>query len=65
MFQHIMLYYFNKGKKTIEMQKKKTCTVYREGAVTECANFVQEISHWMMLPWSDRLVEVMVTKLRH
>ena len=46
-------------------KKKKACTVYGEGAVNECANFVQEVSHWIMLPWSDRLVEVIVTKLRH
>ena len=47
------------------LKKKKACTVYGEGAVNECANFVQEVSHWIMLPWSDRLVEVIVTKLRH
>ena len=33
-FQHIMLYYFKKGKTTTEMQKK-ICAVYREGAVTD------------------------------
>ena len=35
-FQHIMLYYFKKGKNTTEMQKKKKkiCAVYGEGAVT-------------------------------
>ena len=33
-FQHIMLYYFKKGKNTTEMQKKKKiCAVYGEGAV--------------------------------
>ena len=31
-----MLYYFNKGKNTTEMQKKKKiCAVYGEGAVTD------------------------------
>ena len=33
-FWHIMLYYFKKGKKVAEMQKK-TYAVYREGAVTD------------------------------
>ena len=32
--QCIMLYYFKKGKKAPEMQKKKICAVYGEGAVT-------------------------------
>ena len=33
-FQHIMFYYFKKGKNTTEMQKK-ICAVYGEGAVTD------------------------------
>ena len=33
--RHIMLYYFKKGINTTEMQKKKICAVYREGAVTD------------------------------
>ena len=33
-FQHIMLYYFKKGKNTTEMQKK-ICAVYRVGAVSD------------------------------
>ena len=33
-FQHIMLYYFKKGKNTTEMQEK-ICAVYGEGAVTD------------------------------
>ena len=33
-FQHIMLYYFTKGKNGTEMQKKQLCAVYGEGAVT-------------------------------
>ena len=33
-FQHVMLYYFKKGKNTTEMQKQ-ICAVYGEGAVTE------------------------------
>ena len=28
-FWHIMLYYFKKGKKTTEMQKKNLCSVWR------------------------------------
>ena len=34
-FQHIMLYYFKKGKNTTEMQKQKIWAVYGEGAVTD------------------------------
>ena len=34
-FWHIMLYYFKKCKNIIETQKKKTCAVCGEGAVTE------------------------------
>ena len=30
-----MLYYFNKGKNATEMQKKKICAAYGEGAVTD------------------------------
>ena len=33
-FQHIMFYYFKKGKNTTETQSK-TCGVYEEGAVTD------------------------------
>ena len=33
-FQHIMLYYFMKGKNATEMQKR-ICAVYGEGAVTD------------------------------
>ena len=35
-YEHIMLYYFKKGKNATEMQKKKkNCAVYGEGAVTD------------------------------
>ena len=35
-FQHIMLYYFKKGKNATEMQeKKKICGVYGKGSVTD------------------------------
>ena len=33
-FQHIMIYYFKKGKNATEIQNK-ICTVYGEGAVTD------------------------------
>ena len=33
-FQHIMLYYFKKGKNATKTQKK-ICAVYGEGAVTD------------------------------
>ena len=39
-FQHIMLYYFNKGKNATETQKK-ICVVYGEDAVTD----------WMCQKW--------------
>ena len=62
-FQHIMLYYFNKGKNATEMQKK-ICAVYGEGAVTD-----QTCQKWFVkfragdfslddAPRSDRPVEV-------
>ena len=63
-FWHIMLYYFKKDKNTTEMQNKKICAVYGEGAVTDqtCqkwfAKFVLEIALWMMLHCQDRPVEV-------
>ena len=59
LFQHIMLYYFKKGKSATEMQKK-ICAVYGDGAVTECIksglqSFVLEISCWMLLHgWVDQ-----------
>ena len=43
-FQHIMLYYFKKGKNATEMQKtKKICAVYGEGAVADrmCQKFAK------------------------
>ena len=53
--QHIMLYYFKKGKNATEMQKEKICAVYGEGAVTVgicqsgSRSFVLEISRWTVL----------------
>ena len=34
-FQHIILYYFKKGKNATETQKKNICAVCGEGAVTD------------------------------
>ena len=34
-FHHSMVYYFKKAKNATEMQKKKVCAVYGEGAVTD------------------------------
>ena len=62
-FQHIMLYYFKKGKNATETEKK-ICAVYGEGAM----NF-QTCQKWFMkfhagdfslddAPWSGRPVEV-------
>ena len=50
-FQHIMLYYFKKGKHATEMQKRKNCAMYGEGTVTDqtCqkwfVKFCAKISH--------------------
>ena len=45
-FQHIMLYYFKKGKSATETQKK-ICAVYREGAVTD-----QTCQKWFAKFWA-------------
>ena len=61
--QHIILYYFKKGKNATEMQKK-ICAVYREGAVTDgtCQKwFVKFHAGDFSLdnaPWLGRAVEV-------
>ena len=61
---HIMCYYFKKGKHTTEMQKKKICAVYGEGAVTDqmCqkwfAKFPAGDFSLDIAPWLGRLVEV-------
>ena len=34
-FQHIMLYYFKKGRNTIKTHTKKICALYGEGATTD------------------------------
>ena len=46
--QHIMLYYFKKGKNATETQKK-ICAVYGEGAVTEVSKVVYKVSCWRFL----------------
>ena len=64
LFQHIVLYYFKKGKIAIEMKKKEICTVYGEDAVTQ-----QACQEWFVTlhagdfsldnaPWSIKPVEV-------
>ena len=58
-----MLYYFKKGKKATETQKK-ICTVYEEGAVTDrtCQKWFAKFRAGDFLldgaPWSGRPVEV-------
>ena len=62
-FQHIMLYYFKKGKNATEMQKK-ICAVCGEGAVTDrmgqkwFAKF--RAGHFLLdgAPWLCRPVEI-------
>ena len=67
--QHIMLYYFKKGKNATETQKK-ICAVYEEGAVTDrtCQNwFVKFRAGDFSLddaPWLGRPVEVDSIKSR-
>ena len=62
-FRHIMLFYFKKGKKATETQKK-ICAVYGEGAVTDrtCqkwfAKFCAGDFSLDDAPWSGRPVEV-------
>ena len=62
-FQHIVLYYFKKGKNATET-RKKFCAVYGEGAVTDqmCQKwFVKFCAGNFSLddaPWSGRPVEV-------
>ena len=62
-FQHIMLYYFKKGKNPTEMQKKD-CAVYGEGAVTDwtCQKWFAEFRAKDFslddTPWSGGPVEV-------
>ena len=69
--QHIMLYYFKKGKNATEMQKEKICAVYGEGAVTVgicqsgSRSFVLEISRWMMLQGQVDQLKLIVSKSRH
>ena len=63
-FWHTMLYYFNQGENTTEMQKKKICIVYREGAVTfrTCQKWSAKFHAGDFflddVPWSGRPVEV-------
>ena len=64
-FQHIMLYYFKKGKNASETQtKKKICAVYGEGAVTDgmCQKWLAKLcARYFSLddaPWSGRPAEV-------
>ena len=67
--QHIMLYYFKKGKNATETQKK-ICAVYEEGAVTDrtCQKwFVKFRAGDFSLddaPWLGRPVEVDSIKSR-
>ena len=62
-FWHIMLYYFKKGKKATEMQKK-TCAVYGKGAVTDqtCRKWFGKFHAGNFsladVPWLGRPVEV-------
>ena len=67
--QHIMLYYFKKGKNATETPKK-ICAVYGEGAVTErvksgLRSFMLQISHWMMLHSRVDQLKLIVIKSRH
>ena len=68
-FQHIMLYYFKKGKNTTETQNK-VCEVDGKGAVTECVksgfqSFVLAISCWVMLHSQVDQLKLIAIKSRH
>ena len=69
-FWHIMLYYFKKGKSTIEMQKK-ICAAYGEGAVTEwtCqkwfAKFHAGDFSLDSAPWLGKPIEVDRDHIKH
>ena len=62
-FQHVMLYYFKKGKNAAELQRT-ICAVYREGAVTDwlcqkwCAKFCAGDFSLDDSPRSGRPVEI-------
>ena len=62
-FQHIMLYYFKRGKNAPETQKN-ICAVYGEGAVSDrtCQKWFEKFRARDFLldnaPWSSRPVEV-------
>ena len=56
-----MLYYFKRGENATEMQKKKICAVYGEGAVTDqmcqkwfakfhAGDFSQDDAPWLSRP---------------
>lgn len=59
-FQHIMLYYFNKGKRQLKCKKKKKRFVLWliECVESGLASFMLEICHWTNDPWLGRPVEV-------
>ena len=70
-FQHVMLYYFKKGKNTTETQKK-ICAVYGEGAVTDrtCQKWFAkfhagDFSNWMMLHGRVDQLKLIMIKSRH
>ena len=69
-FWHIMLYYFKKGKSTIEMQKK-SCAASGEGAVTEwtCqkwfAKFHAGDFSLDSAPWLGKPIEVDRDHIKH
>ena len=69
-FQHIILYYFKKGKNATEMQKE-IYVVYGEGAVTDrtCqkwfAKFRARDSRWMMLHGRVDQLKSIAIKSRH
>ena len=63
-FQHIMLYYFKKGKNATETHTKKMCAVHGEGAVTDrtCQKWFAKFHAGDLspdgAPWLGRPVEV-------
>ena len=69
-FQHIMLYYFKKGKNTTETQKRFVQFIEKvlgliERVKSGLQRFVLEISCWMMLYGLVDQLKLIAIKLRH
>ena len=69
-FQHIMLYYFKKGKNATEMQKRFVHCVEKVLQLIKCVksglrSFMLETFLWMMLQGQVGQLKLIVIKSRH